>query len=123
MFQHDELVTRALLVLEAALYETAKRPVPRSLGLRFTLAYLYAMARCDRSCFDGFWREVTDDAPCEDGGEGVKALGRSAGANAYLNGLYRAVGVKRTNDMMFKGTRENLEPCSPRSGEGVGGRG
>lgn len=120
MFQHDELVTRALLVLEATLYETAKRPVPRSLGLRFTLAYLYAAARCERSCFDGFWREVTDDAPCEDGGEGVKALGRSAGANAYLNGLYRAVGVKRTNDMMFKGPREATPSGEPQGRGGTG---
>lgn len=101
--QHDELVTRALLVLEAALYETAEGPVPRSLALRFTLAYLYAVARCERPCFDGFWREVTDNGSCKDGEEGVKALGRAAGANAYLDGLYRAVGVKRTNDRMFKG--------------------
>lgn len=106
MFGHDELVARALLVLESALYETAQRPVPRTLSLRFTLAYLYAVARCERSCFDGFWREVTDDRPCQGGEEVVKALGRSAGANAYLNGLYRAVGVKRTNNMMFKGPRD-----------------
>lgn len=112
MFQQDELVTRALLVLEAVLCETEKRPVPRTLALRFTLAYLYAVARRDRPCFDSFWREVTDDTPCENGGEGVRALGRSANANAALNGLYRAVGMKRTNDMMFKGPREATSPSN-----------
>lgn len=106
MFQHDELVTRALLVLEAALYETGRRPVPRSLALRFTLAYLYAVARCDRRRFDDIWCALTDDAPCRGGEEGVQALGRTAQANASLNGIYRAIGVKRTNDMMFKGPRE-----------------
>ena len=106
MFQHNELVARALLVLEAALYQTAHRPVPRSLALRFTLAYLYAVARCDRGCFDDLWRELTDDTPCRGGEEGHRALGRSANANASLNGIYRAVGMKRTNEMMFKGPRE-----------------
>ena len=116
MFQHDELVTRALLVLEAALVETDKRPVPRTLALRFTLAYLYAVARRDRACFDSFWRNVTDDRPCQDGEERLRGLGRSANANADLNGLYRAVGAKRTNDMMFKGPREQLPPGSSRRG-------
>ena len=106
MFQHDELVTRALLVLEAALVETQSRPVPRTLALRFTLAYLFGVARKDKACFDDFWRAVTDDASAGDGNDGVRSLGRSATGNASLNGLYRAVGVKRTNEMMFKGPRE-----------------
>ncbi len=101
MFGHDELVTRALLVLESALCETANSPVPRSLALRFTLAYLYAVARRDRHAFDGYWRDVTDDRPCISGNEGVKALGRAQSGNAHLNAIYIAVGVKRTNDMMF----------------------
>ena len=106
MFQQDELVTRALLVLEDALNLTSDRPVPRTLALRFTLAYLYAVARRDRDSFDSFWRHTTHDQPCQDGTEGVKALGRSQNANANLNGIYRAVGVKRTNEMMFRGRRK-----------------
>lgn len=106
MFGHDELVGRALLVLEAVLNDTGKAPVPRTLALRFTLAYLFAVARRDRASFDGFWRNVTDDRACLNGEQGVQALGRSQNANADLNGIYRAVGVKRTNDMMFKGPKE-----------------
>jgi len=106
MFGHDELVTRALLVLESALYETDKAPVPRSLALRFTLAYLYAVARRDRPAFDGYWRAVTDDRACIGGEEGIKALGRAQHGNACLNAIYIAVGVKRTNDMMFAGPKE-----------------
>lgn len=106
MFGKDQLTTRALLVLEAALNETSDAPVPRSLSLRFTLAYLYAVSRGERSSLDGFWRNVTDDRPCEDGAERIRGLGRSQNANAQLNGIYRDVGIKRTNDMMFKGPKE-----------------
>lgn len=124
MFKHDELVGRALLVLEAALNDTDKAPVPRSLALRFTLAYVYSVAGGERGMFDSFWRYVTDDRPCEDGHQAIDALGRSANANAALNGIYRAVGVTRTNDMMFKGPRERATTedatsrRSPPSGNG-----
>lgn len=106
MFTQADLATRALLVLEAALNDTGKAPVPRTLSLRFTLAYLYAIGGADRGSFDGFWREITDDTPCIDGGQGVRALGRVQNANASLNGIYRAVGIERTNAMMFRGPRE-----------------
>ena len=100
------MATRALLVLESAFYETDRAPVPRSLALRFTLAYLYAVARRDRPAFDGYWRAVTDDRACIGGEEGIKALGRAQHGNACLNAIYIAVGVKRTNDMMFAGPKE-----------------
>ena len=97
---NDELKLMALKVLEEAARQARLMPVPRSLGLRFALAWLYAAGGGEKWLYDGFWREAT--RPVGAGSEeGPAAIVRSQTVNACLNGIYRAVGVERTAELQF----------------------
>lgn len=104
VFTTEQLCARALHVLEAALDETRRAPLPKTLSLRFTLAFLYSVAQRDRGTFDAFWQHVTKPLNDPDRA-GVDGLGRSAGANASLNGIYRALAIRRSIEVMSAGER------------------
>jgi len=93
------LVERAIAVLEEALSETGKAPVPPRPGLRLAVAYLYAISddkthfgHHPRAAFDEFMLAVTDtkvsDMPEKDG------RGRRAVATAAYNHILRRVGAR-----------------------------
>jgi hypothetical protein len=75
----------ALGALEEVAATCHHRPVPRSKALALVLAYLASRGRGVRSPYDSFWRSVDHPRPQD----------RWSGANASLNGIYLAVGVKR----------------------------
>jgi len=52
----QKLRNLALQTLDEALAEALERPVRRSIGLRFALAYLASSADCEREPFDSYWR-------------------------------------------------------------------
>lgn len=91
----------ALAALEEAARATGDAPVPPAPALRLALAFLYLQAQGSRRPFDDFWRAVTrgHGVPEE---PGAAAIGRSQAANASLNAIYRAVGVVRTPEVIYR---------------------
>lgn len=79
----------------AALEEYAKAadagPVPRSMALRFLLAWLSLHAE-ERWPFDAFWREAT--RPAADWTDAA-VFGRHQSLTNAVNGIYQQLGVKR----------------------------
>jgi hypothetical protein len=113
MFSSEMLRTKALLALEEAVVETRNGPARRSLALRFALAYLYASAprdgqALDRRPFDELWKALG----------AAKTPWSFTMADSALSGLYRAIGVKRddeVSDMLWR--RMEAERKQARAGE------
>jgi hypothetical protein len=74
----------------------AKNRLAESFGLRFALAYLYAISPGERWMFDEFWRRATESA----GGDFASALARRQSPNAALNSICRAAGMERTPELI-----------------------
>jgi len=93
----DELIWKALLALDELVEQSEAAQVPKSLMLRFTLAYLYSNAAPDsRPVFNEIWRLMTAPCPQETYARGT----RSANIGAAYNGLCRAIGWERTVTLM-----------------------
>lgn len=75
-----ELRERALAAVDEAAEQSSDGPVPRTLALRFALAFLANFAD-EKWPFDNFWRAIA--SPIE--------LGRWQNANAARNAIRRAV--------------------------------
>jgi hypothetical protein len=90
----DHLAFKALVTLDDA--AECARPAPKSFGLRFALAYLYATTAGERWLFDEFWRHAT--APV--GSDYNSAFARRQSLTACLNGICRAAGMERTPELM-----------------------
>ena len=88
----DRLVTMALDALEQILALSAEDCVSRTRSIAVVLAYLASRNASERWPFDEFWKWLD----CED-----KHV-RSGNLNRCLNGIYAQIGVRRTNNMMFK---------------------
>lgn len=97
----DKLIVKALTALEEIGWQVQRGPVAPSFALRFTLAYLYAHGDGRRESFDKFWRVVTDLGDHYQGNPHMANIARSNGASVELYGIYRAVGVYRSTDMIF----------------------
>jgi hypothetical protein len=82
------LTFKALVVLDEVM---AGGPVTQ--GLRFALAYLYAVSDGERWLFDQFWREARRPMT----GVYAEDFGRRQSLNSAFNGICRAVGVDRDN--------------------------
>jgi hypothetical protein len=79
-FGISDLRERALAAVDEAAEQSARRPVQRSLALRFALAFLANFAD-ERWPFDNFWRAIaTNDGKV-----------RSATVTAARNAIRRAV--------------------------------
>jgi hypothetical protein len=74
----------------------ASAPLPRALGLRFALAYLYATTAGERWLFDEFWKHATSSA----GTDYTSAFARRQSLTACMNGICRAAGMERTPELM-----------------------
>jgi hypothetical protein len=97
-FVSDErLEAMALDALEQILALSAEDRVRRTRSIAVVLAYLASRNTSERWPFDEFWKWLD----CED-----KHV-RSGNLNRCLNGVYFQIGVRRTNDMMFKNKRES----------------
>ncbi len=96
------LVFKALCVLEESLHAAETGRAPASYGLRFALAYLYAVGQrrgewFDREPYIEFWQLTTRDGPISDDTEGV---GRRTTMRSCVNGNARAAGMELTPDVM-----------------------
>jgi hypothetical protein len=90
----DHLTFKALVTLDDAAECTG--PAPKSFGLRFALAYLYATTAGERWLFDDFWKRATGPT----GADYMPALARRQSLTACLNGICRAAGMERTPELM-----------------------
>lgn len=97
----DKLIVKALTALEEVAHQAQRSPIAASCALRFTLAYLFAHGDGRRESFDEFWRVVTDTGDHHQKSENMTNVVRSNAASRELYGIYRAVGVYRSTDMIF----------------------
>lgn len=99
----DKLIVKALHAVEDACWLAQSGAVDPSFALRFALAFLYAHShREDRESFDMFWKIVTDHpSQYRHESDTIQNTCRSSHANREAYGIYRAVGVYRSTDMMF----------------------
>ena len=94
----EALVFKALCVLDEAMEQARAGKVPPGRGLRFALAYLYAVGNrrgewFDREPYDEFWKlATTQDA--HDGG--TDSVGRFTTMQANVNAIARAAGLEMT---------------------------
>ncbi len=94
----EALVFKALCVLDEAMEQARGGKVLPSLGLRFALAYLYAIGDrrkewFDREPYDEFWMLATKRGACDGGTDSV---GRFTAMQANINGIARAAGLEMT---------------------------
>ena len=91
MLTPDQLRDKALLALEDAVQECRYRTPRRSFAVRFALAYLWATSRAERRPFEDYWRALA--APKSPWSYGI--------ADGALETIYRAIGIKRNEQVMF----------------------
>lgn len=104
------LVFKALCVLEEAMVVSRSGRAPTSYGLRFALAYLYAVGDrrgegFDRGPYVEFWQLATRIGPTGDDTQGV---GRRTTMRSCLNAIARAAGMELTPEINAKITKAVL---------------
>lgn len=100
----DQLIFKALCVLDDVHAGTPAGP-----GLRFALAYLYAVGNGERWLFDEFWRAAIEPET----GNLATDFGRRQGMTGAMNGICRSVGMER-DDELIKALRRARQPTSSR---------
>ena len=95
---YETLRFKALCVLDQAIDDCHYAPLRGSLGLRFALAYLYAISDGRREPFDAFWREVHDAKAFAYSEEDQHYL-RTSYARTQLCCISWFVGIKLTADV------------------------
>lgn len=80
-FGPDQLRDKALLALEEAVQECRYRKPPRTMALRFTLAFLWAQRPSSRAPYEAFWRAI-----------GAEGMWRFSGADQALTLIYQRTG-------------------------------
>lgn len=98
LLTREALVFKALCILDEAMEQARRGRVPASLGLRFALAFLYAVGDrrgewFDRQPYDTFWREATQRQEDLTEGHNVHAYGRVMHMTASMNAIARAAGM------------------------------
>lgn len=117
-FGTDKLIIKALHAVEDAAWLAQKGPVDPSFALRFALAFLYAHTDGkDRESFDMFWRIVTDHpSQYRHSIENIQNTCRSSHASREVYGIYRAVGVYRSTELMFHSALARKKDAKAREG-------
>lgn len=87
----DQVKALGLAALEEYATAADAGPVPRSMALRFLLAWLSLHAE-ERWPFDAFWREAT--RPAADN-LAVTVFGRHQSLTNAVNGIYAQMGLER----------------------------
>lgn len=94
-FSRDQLVLKALAALSEIADECGENPVPKSLMLRFTLAFTYAASGADPQklwLWRDFWRHATAPKAEAKPDQFIDTYVRGTGARSALNGICREVG-------------------------------
>lgn len=108
----DELIFKALCVLDQAIDDCTPTPVRPNPGLRLALALLFVFSDGGRSSFDAFWKVIVDAPGAVT--RGMNAGSRSTYARTYLTGICRSVGMPLTVDLMLSLRRARGEPTYDR---------
>lgn len=108
-FSQNELKAKALLALEEVNQESRYRPVRRTLVLRFALAYLWAVSRGERDCFDEFWQRIAERGD----------LHRFGYCDTALSSIYRAVGIEREHELSMRMWKRAEAQFQPRDQHGT----
>lgn len=90
-FSEDQLRDKALLALTEVYRQAEKQALPKSLWLRFLLAYL-ARGVTERSSFDNFWKAATQ--PIRGGGHNADDFGRHQTLSGGHKRIYRLHGYE-----------------------------
>ena len=96
----EQLILRALAALCEIADECGTRPAPKSLSLRFILAYTFVAAGSDarsRWIWDSFWKHCTAPA---DPKHPLDAYIRGTGARGAFNGICREIGYAADQDFL-----------------------
>lgn len=122
----EQLVLRALVALCEIADDCGTRPAPKSLGLRFILAYTFVAAGADpqvKWIWNSFWECAT--AP-HDPMRPMDDYLRGTGARSALNGICREVGyppdsaflqMLRAHREIRRAPRSEPEPLCPANDE------
>lgn len=98
-FTRDELRYLALMALDEIADECGEEPAPRSLWLRFLLAWLWIEAGADPAkkwIFTSFWDAATSPKTTDPHRGMLDRYIRSTGAQSAINGICRELGWERT---------------------------
>lgn len=95
----DQLTLKALRVLAEIADTCDKHPAERTLGLRFTLAYLYAVSNGNREPFDAFWRCCYDPVSWAYN-QSEREYVRGTYTRSALAGIILAVGAPGTVEFL-----------------------
>ncbi|AOF97165.1 hypothetical protein [Sphingobium sp. RAC03] len=121
-FERDHLIFKALCVLDEAVDQAREAPLrPPSAGVRFALAYLWAVAPSgDRKPYDEFWR-VIQGIGCGHPNAHARETVRGQSAQTAFYPIARAAGVEPTVALseamrMARGGRRGppVSPSGPR---------
>jgi hypothetical protein len=88
----DQLIFRALVILDEVVDACGAAPIRPSLGARFALMFLYAVSNGDRHAYDDFWR-VVEDRQEHTHSETMGSTMRETNARTCLTGIACSVGV------------------------------
>ncbi len=91
----DRLIGMALAALEEVAARCRHAPQPKTRSLALVLAYLASrrIKQSDRFAFDHYWRSISEPY----------GITRSANVNSAINGIYIAVGARRSSTSAFEG--------------------
>lgn len=96
------LMIRALAALCEIADECGIRPAPKSLGLRFILAYTFVAAGADPArkwIWDSFWTHAT---MAHDPDRPLDSYIRGTGARSAFNGICREIGLPADNALLAR---------------------
>lgn len=121
------LVFKALCVLEEALEDAARGRVRPSVGLRFALAYLYAVGQrsgewFDREPYVEFWQLATQQDTPTRNGRTMEGSARGTKLQASMNAIARAAGMETTPAVIARlraaiGAADGAAPPRPASND------
>lgn len=97
-FGADQLRDKALLALEEAVQECRYRKPPRTMALRFALAFLWAQQPRSRAPYDAFWQSI-----------GAADIWRFSSADQAINLIYQAHRLKRDDEVLMELWRRRYE--------------
>ncbi|HEY0626369.1 MAG TPA: hypothetical protein VGD10_06505 [Allosphingosinicella sp.] len=92
----EELKMKALLALEEGAQLVHLKESKPSLGIRFALAYLYAIGDGEKWIFNNYWNAVTGKAGTNQSSTYLAEVVRNTEVESALNGIWRSVGIERT---------------------------
>lgn len=85
-------VILALSLLDAAILQGQKGPVPRTNALRLALSYLHQRAGGDPAPFRAFWQLCADPLPWAEN-ESIRCIIRASSLHTELHRIWRALGI------------------------------